>query len=272
MNRAQRGGIALLIVMSLVPQGSASGSGAARLEIPRVVRVPSLDSLVARVSASGSALADFRQREPGDGIPSSLPTAASVFYDEDNLYVLFVCKDERRKIRAHLAKREDISGDDQVVVYVDTFGDRRRAYLFASNPLGVQLDGTITEGQDEDDSFDTLWYSEGKLTKDGYAVLMTIPFRSLRFSNAASHGWSSPATWGLLAGAAALLSLFTWWQARASHPLLPLRVLADRNRGASFIMLALSGAGLHEPERVAGGARHEAGAPRCVRPRRGPQS
>ena len=189
MNRAQRGGIALLIVMSLVPQGSASGSaassGAARLEIPRVVRVPSLDSLVARVSASGSALADFRQREPGDGIPSSLPTAASVFYDEDNLYVLFVCKDERRKIRAHLAKREDISGDDQVVVYLDTFGDRRRAYLFASNPLGVQLDGTITEGQDEDDSFDTLWYSEGKLTKDGYAVLMTIPFRSLRFSNAA---------------------------------------------------------------------------------------
>jgi len=193
MNRAQRGGIALLIVMSLVPQGSASGSaarsGAARLEIPRVVRVPSLDSLVARVSASGSALADFRQREPGDGIPSSLPTAASVFYDEDNLYVLFVCKDERRKIRAHLAKREDISGDDQVVVYVDTFGDRRRAYLFASNPLGVQLDGTITEGQDEDDSFDTLWYSEGKLTKDGYAVLMTIPFRSLRFSNAASQTW-----------------------------------------------------------------------------------
>jgi EmrB/QacA subfamily drug resistance transporter len=64
------------------------------------------------------------------------------------------------------------------------------------------------------------------------------------FSNAASHGWSSPSTWGLLAGAAALLSLFTWWQARASHPLLPLRVLADRNRGASFIMLALSGAGM----------------------------
>ena len=64
------------------------------------------------------------------------------------------------------------------------------------------------------------------------------------FSDAATDGWSSPLTWGLLAAAAALLSLFTWWQARAPYPLLPLRVLADRNRGASFIMLALSGAGM----------------------------
>ena len=51
-------------------------------------------------------------------------------------------------------------------------------------------------------------------------------------------------TWGFLAGAAALLSLFTWWQTKTPHPLLPLRVLTDRNRGASFIMLALSGAGM----------------------------
>ena len=64
------------------------------------------------------------------------------------------------------------------------------------------------------------------------------------FSNAASDGWSSPMTWGFLAGAAALLCLFTWWQTKASHPLLPLRVVTDRNRGASFIMLALSGAGM----------------------------
>src|SRR6266571_3873903 len=64
------------------------------------------------------------------------------------------------------------------------------------------------------------------------------------FSSAASHSWSSPLTWGFLAAAGALLSLFTWWQAKAAHPLLPLRVLTDRNRGASFVMLALSGAGM----------------------------
>ncbi|WP_329137782.1 MFS transporter [Streptomyces sp. NBC_01476] len=64
------------------------------------------------------------------------------------------------------------------------------------------------------------------------------------FSNAETHDWSSPLTWGFLTLGAVLLAAFTWWQTRAEHPLLPLRVLLDRNRGASFIMLAISGAGM----------------------------
>ncbi|GAA3851036.1 MFS transporter [Streptomyces lacrimifluminis] len=64
------------------------------------------------------------------------------------------------------------------------------------------------------------------------------------FSNAESHDWSSPQTWGWLAAGAALLAAFTWWQTRAKYPLLPLRVLLDRNRGASFISVLLLGAGM----------------------------
>jgi len=48
---------------------------------------------------------------------------------------------------------------------------------------------------------------------------------------------------GLAAGGV-LLVAFTWWQSRALHPLLPLRVLADRDRGASFVVLTISGAGM----------------------------
>lgn len=64
------------------------------------------------------------------------------------------------------------------------------------------------------------------------------------FSNAETHDWSSAATWGFLATGAALLAAFTWWQTRSPHPLLPLRVLLDRNRGASFISVLLLGAGM----------------------------
>ncbi|GAA4013041.1 MFS transporter [Streptomyces plumbiresistens] len=64
------------------------------------------------------------------------------------------------------------------------------------------------------------------------------------FSNAESHDWSSPQTWGFLAAGAILLAAFTWWQTRSPHPLLPLRVLLDRNRGASFISILITGAGL----------------------------
>src|SRR5262249_35000812 len=50
------------------------------------------------------------------------------------------------------------------------------------------------------------------------------------FSNAASHSWATPSTWGFLAAGAAMLAAFAAWQARAAHPLLPPRVLLDRDR------------------------------------------
>lgn len=64
------------------------------------------------------------------------------------------------------------------------------------------------------------------------------------FSNAETHDWSSPATWGFLVAGGILLSAFTWWQTRAKHPLLPMRVLLDRNRAASFLAVLITGAGM----------------------------
>src|SRR5712671_5251405 len=51
------------------------------------------------------------------------------------------------------------------------------------------------------------------------------------FANAATHSWHTPSTWGFLAAGGGLLVLFAAWQARAPRPLLPLRVVLDRNRG-----------------------------------------
>ncbi len=80
-----------------------------------------------------------------------------------------------------MQKREDLGADDVVGVYLDTFHDRQRAYFFFSSPLGIQGDGVITETSGEDFSFDTQWDSRGKLTDDGYVVLITVPFKALRF-------------------------------------------------------------------------------------------
>ncbi|MFF7352503.1 MFS transporter [Streptomyces filipinensis] len=64
------------------------------------------------------------------------------------------------------------------------------------------------------------------------------------FSNAETRGWGSVATWGMLAAGAVLVAVFVWWQTMAAYPLLPLRVLLDRNRGASFAALFVTGAGM----------------------------
>jgi EmrB/QacA subfamily drug resistance transporter len=55
------------------------------------------------------------------------------------------------------------------------------------------------------------------------------------FTTAGTDGWTSRVTIGLLAGAAAALVAFVATELRATHPLLPLRVIIDRHRGGAFL-------------------------------------
>jgi EmrB/QacA subfamily drug resistance transporter len=64
------------------------------------------------------------------------------------------------------------------------------------------------------------------------------------FSNAASHSWATPSTYGFLAAGVALGVLFAAWQGRAAHPLLPPRVVLDRNRGGAYLSMLIASAGL----------------------------
>jgi EmrB/QacA subfamily drug resistance transporter len=64
------------------------------------------------------------------------------------------------------------------------------------------------------------------------------------FSNAETYDWSDPMSWGFLVAGGVLLALFAWLQTRVAHPLLPLRVILDRNRGGSYLAVFVSGAGM----------------------------
>lgn len=64
------------------------------------------------------------------------------------------------------------------------------------------------------------------------------------FANAETDGWGSPLSWGFLSAAAVLLLSFVLWQRKAAHPLLPLSIVLDRNRGAAFISVMIAGAGM----------------------------
>jgi EmrB/QacA subfamily drug resistance transporter len=63
-------------------------------------------------------------------------------------------------------------------------------------------------------------------------------------ARAESDGWGDPGTIGFLIGSALLVAAFVVLQSRAEHPLLPLRVVTDRDRGASFLAIGTASAGL----------------------------
>ena len=135
----------------------------------------------------------FVQNTPNDGESATQQTDVWIAHTSSTLYFVFICHDDHPGlIRSHLARREDISGDDNVSVLLDPFQDRRKGVLFSVNPIGVQADAAWTDNpsadysNDPDYSYDQVWDSEARITATGWMAMIAIPFRSLRFRNAAS--------------------------------------------------------------------------------------
>ncbi|MBG0563419.1 DHA2 family efflux MFS transporter permease subunit [Actinoplanes aureus] len=63
-------------------------------------------------------------------------------------------------------------------------------------------------------------------------------------ANAETDGWTDAMTLGPIVAGLALLGLFIGIERRVAHPLLPMRVVLDRNRGGSYASIAIAGAGM----------------------------
>ncbi len=168
----------------------AFGTPVPSLQIPKVTRPPKLSEFLEGTPREAEmVVTDFHQLDPVEGSPASQSTSAYLSYDDHNLYVGWICKDDPTKIRARVAKRKDIATDDRISVNLDTFHDGKHAYWFDVNPYGIQFDGKTTDGIGDDVTYETLWFTDGRLTSDGYVVLVTIPFRSLRFPQGQKQVW-----------------------------------------------------------------------------------
>jgi hypothetical protein len=92
------------------------------LQIPKLATPPRIEQFLGGASrADLRRIDDFRQRQPGDGVPVSRKTSTWIGYDDRNFYAVFVCDAPPGQTRARLAKREDIFSDDLVGVFFDTY-------------------------------------------------------------------------------------------------------------------------------------------------------
>lgn len=160
------------------------------MRLPHFEKAPIIDGVLDDdVWVSAAILKDFYQIHPGDNIAPSKPTEVLLGYDATHLYIAFRAYDDPERVRVSVPKRDQIFEDDYVGVLLDTFDDQRKAYAFYFNPFGIQQDGILTESQGVDYNPDFLMSSKGQITKEGYTLEVSIPFKSLRYKVGKEQRW-----------------------------------------------------------------------------------
>jgi hypothetical protein len=183
------------VLCGLVPLCVALAAAGAVPDVPHTAEQVKIDGVLDELVWRSALVFDLNvETNPLENQPAPVKTKAYLAENGDMLLVAFVASDpDPDKIRAYLRDRDAAYNDDFVGVVLDTFNDARRAFEFFANPLGVQMDLTNDDvNRREDDSWDAIWQSAGRITETGYTVEMGIPFSQLRFPSARGEQ-----TWGV---------------------------------------------------------------------------
>lgn len=178
---------------------------AVQVVVPRGDSAITVDAVLDEPAWSSAArLVGFSQYAPSDGRPALNDTEILVWYSATAIHFGIKAHAEPGSVRATLADRDRIDADDSVQIFLTTFNDGRQATVFGVNPLGVQLDGALSEGtrgggggfgglaggrEAPDLSPDYVFDSRGRLTDYGFEVEVRIPFKSLRYQTAPTQSW-----------------------------------------------------------------------------------
>lgn len=184
-------------------------NGQLRATVPAIAGTVSIDGVLDEAPWQNAALlTGFSSYLPFDQRPAQDSTDILVWYSESAVYFGIRAFETHGAVHATLAARDRIDSDDYIQLLIDPFNDRRRAFVFGVNPLGVQADGTRTDGGGSgapnargttfggnppaniDLSMDFVFESKGRVTDSGYEVEVRIPLTSIRFQGSDPQDWA----------------------------------------------------------------------------------
>lgn len=135
---------------------------------------------------------NFTEQFPDNGARPPAQTEVMLTYDEDNLYIAFICYDpDASSIRSSWSDRDNIWSDDYMGMIFDTYGAGSWGYEIFVNPLGLQGDGLQVTSVGEDIGFDVIFESRGTVTDSCYQTEIALPFASIRFPDKPIQEWKA---------------------------------------------------------------------------------
>jgi len=154
----------------------------------------------------------FTQQDPIEGAPASEKTEVRVLVGKGNVYIGIIAFDsDPSKIIVSQSRRDaSLSETDSVVMVFDTFNDNQNAFVFGTNPLGIEYDGQVArEGQTSgvsvgggggggtqrggisafNPNWDGDWTVRSQITERGWETEMSIPLKTLRYQTGDNQTW-----------------------------------------------------------------------------------
>src|SRR5256714_82555 len=133
--------------------------------------------------AAADSIDDFRQREPLKGSPATERTVVKVAHDAEAIYIVVRCYDsDMHGVRASQLRRDaDLSSDDNVQLLIDSYDDRRSAFVFATNPTGALWDAQFSGVDDLNENWNGVWDAAVSRDSSGWTAEFRIPLLALRF-------------------------------------------------------------------------------------------
>ncbi len=194
--------IVLLFLSAPLAVGAQDGARP-NLTVGRVTDAPPvIDGVVDdAVWNNAPPFSTFIQQEPNEGEPASERTEIRFLLDRQNLYISLICFDsEPQNILISQNRRDaDLGDTDSVRILLDTFNDGQNAFVFGTNPFGIEYDGQVmAEGQTGQSgsggagfnvNWDADWTVRTRTTARGWEVEFAIPLKTLLYNPGDERTW-----------------------------------------------------------------------------------
>ena len=134
-------------------------------------------------SSQATAVADFLQAEPLENASPSDRMEVRFLYDEGALWIGARMDSAVAAVQAPMSRPDDGEQAEYIQIELDTYLDRRTAYMFGVTASGVRLDHFHpSDNEDDTDSqYEPVWRAKTSIDARGWTAELWIPFSQLRF-------------------------------------------------------------------------------------------
>ena len=132
---------------------------------------------------------DFIELAPDENTQPTNQTKFKLLFDNNAVYIFVKSLVNPADLVIRSTRRDEIDGD-AIYIGIDSNNDKINAFMFGLSSSGIQLDVFASEnGNNEDVSWNAVWYSKTKVDDDGWNAEVKIPFSQLRFKNQDNQTW-----------------------------------------------------------------------------------